>query len=453
MLSYNLRLAWLSIRQRPGLTLLAIAAIAVGLGVLMTVQTQAYQIRSLPIGDDSEKIYLVQMDNRDVSAPNIDEISEMPSLSYRDAQNLLQADSVAGAQTLTWKTRGIVTTVDRELNPIRGFAVATNYQFFDMFNTPFKYGAGWTVDADDSAAAVVVISDRLNDQLFGGEDSVGRRIRMIDEIVTIVGVLDYWPLKSQFYDRTFFRGFNDDIFLPSTFALKMNMPRYTRIDCRAAERPRMPLYRLANAQGIMNSECAWINLWVKLDNAGAVEEYKDFMSGYVAEQKQLGRFPREENNFLETIVAHQRAILAGSDRFALYERLAWFFAAVCLLNTIVIFLARYVRKKKEIAVRRALGAKRKVLLGQYLIELVVVGVLGGLGGILLAYAGLYAMLEVYLYSTDYIFPRESVQQTYIMNWQLLLTALTIGIAGTVLAGLYPVWKVCHIPPAPQLKAE
>lgn len=453
MLVYNLKLAWLSIKQRPGLTLLAMAAIAVGLGVLMTIQTQAYQIRSLPIGKDSESIYLVQMDNRDATAPNIVEASEMPSLSYRDATNLLNADTPAQAQTFTWKTRGIVNTIERDINPLRGFAVATNHDFFDMFNVPFQYGSGWTADGDENAQAVVVLSHKLNTQLFGGEDSVGKRIRIIGEIATIVGVLDYWPLKTQFYDRSFFRGFNDDIFLPSSFAIKMNMPRYTRIDCRPAERRRMPIYRLANAQAIMNSECAWINLWAKLDSSESVAQYKNYMSSYVAQQQELGRFPRPENNFLENIVSHQTAMLDSSNRFALYERLAWFFAAVCLLNTIIILLAKYIRKSKEVAVRRALGAKRTVLLTQYFIELVVVGVVGGLLGIVLAYGGLQAMLEVYLYSTDYNFPRESVGQTYVMDWRLIFTALFIGISGTVLAGLYPVWKVCNTPPAPQLKAD
>ena len=77
------------------------------------------------------------------------------------------------------------------------------------------------------------------------------------------------------------------------------------------------------------------------------------MSSYVTQQKELGRLPRGEHNFLENIVAHQQAALAGSDHFALYERLAWFFAAVCLLNTIIIMLAKYIRRTKDVAVRRA----------------------------------------------------------------------------------------------------
>lgn len=453
MLAYNIQLAWLSLKQRPGLTALAILAIAVGLGILMTIQAQSYQMRSLPVGKDTENIYLVQMDNRDASAENIDESFQMPSLSYRDAMNLLEADTSAEQQTIVWKTRGIVNTRAQDINPIRAPAVVTTHSFFRMFNTPFLYGSGWTAEAGDNGEAVVVITRRLNNMLFGGIDSVGKQITIIDSVATIIGVLDEWPIKTQFYDRSYFRGFADDIFLPQKFAISMNLPRYTRIECAPAQMPRMQIFRLGDIQEIINSECGWVTFWTKFATNNAVQDYKDYMSRYVQEQKALGRFPRTENNFLDNITTHQNAALNRNKSFKLYQRLAWFFAGVCLLNTIIILLAKFVRKTKEVALRRALGAKRNTLLMQYLIELAVIGVMGGMLGVLVAYLGLQGMLEVYMYGTDYIFPRSAVEQLYSLDWKLISNALLIGITSTVLAGLYPIWKVCNIAPAPQLKTE
>lgn len=453
MLTYNIQLAWLSLKERPGLTALAILAIAIGLGILMTIQAQSYQMQSLPVGEDTKNIYLVQMDNRDINAPAIDQAFQMPSLTYRDAMSFLAAETPALDSTITWKTRGIVTTPEQDINPTRGIAVATNHSFFSMFNVPFLYGSGWVAEADEQAGAVVVISRRLNRTLFGDQDSVGQEIIIIDKLATIVGVMDEWPIKTQFYDRSFFLGFNDDIFLPQSFAISMNLPRYTRVDCRAADQPRFAAYRLADIQLIMNSECAWINLWVKLEGSVAVEDYKNIMDTYVAEQKDLGRFPRDSNNFLDNIVTHQNAALGRNERFKLYQRLSWLFAGVCLLNAIVILLARFIRKSKEVALRRALGAKRNTLLMQYFIELIAIGVIGGLVGIILSYIGLQGMLGVYMYSTDYEYPRSAVEQLYSLDWHLIGYALLVGVISTVLAGLYPIWKVCNIAPAPLLKAE
>ncbi len=453
MLAYNLQLAWISLRQTPGLTLLAIAAIAIGLGVLMTIQTQSRHMRSLPIGPVSENIYLVQMDNRDLNAPSLDQSFEMPSLSFRDAMYLLNTDTPAIDATTTWKTRGIITTTGQEYNPVRGIAVATNSGFFSIFNVPFLYGNGWTADSDTQGNAVVVISNRLNRTLFGDEDSVGRQITIIDKQATIVGVLDEWPITSQFYDRSFFRGFSDDIFLPQSFAISMNLPRYTRIECQAADRPRTRAYQLADVRHVINSECAWVNLWVKLETEDSVENYKSLMENYVSEQKALGRFPREQNNFLDNIVTHQNAFLSRDARFKFYQRLSWFFAGVCLLNAILILLAKFIRKTKEVALRRALGAKRNVLLVQYLIELVVIGAIGALAGLALSYLGLQGMLGVYMYGTDYEYPLSTVEQLYQMDWQLIRDALLIGILSTIVAGLYPIWKVCNVAPAPLLKTE
>ncbi len=453
MLAYNLQLAWLSLRQTPGLSALAVLAIAVGLGILMTIQAQSYQMRSLPVGEDTENIYLVQMDNRDIDAQNIEEAAQLPSLSYRDAINLLDSDTPAQQQTIVWKTRGIVNTREQDINPVRAPAVVTTHSFFSMFNTPFLYGSGWSEEAGRRGDAVVVITRRLNNTLFGGEDSVGRQITVINAVATVVGVLDEWTIKSQFYDRSFFRGFSDDIFIPQEFAASMNLPRYTQIQCAPAEMRRMAAFRLGDIQTIMNSECGWINLWAEFDSESSVQDYRDFMFRYVEEQKALGRFPREQNNFLENIIEHQNAALNRDDRFKLYQRLAWFFAGVCLLNTIVILLAKYIRKTKEVALRRALGAKRNTLLGQYLIELMVIGLIGGFLGIAVAYLGLQGMLEVYMYGTDYVFPRSAVNQLYSLDWKLIQNALLIGISSTIIAGLYPIWKVCNIAPAPQLKTE
>ncbi len=453
MLAYNLQLAWLSLKEHPALTALAVAAIAIGLGILMTIQAQSHQMQSLPVGEDSDNIYLVQIDNRDSNAPNVAESFEMPSLSYRDAMNLMAAETAAQQQTTVWKTRGIVNTFAQDRNPVRAPAVVTTREFFSLFKVPFLYGSGWSAEADEQGAQVAVITRSLNNALFGGADSVGQKITIIESVATIVGVLDDWPIKSQFYDRSFFRGFADDLFLPQGFALNMNLPRYTRIDCRPADMPRMPAYRLGNVQALINSECSWINLWVKLPSSEAVQDYQDFVSSYVDEQKTLGRFPREKNNFLDSIVTHQNIALSNDSRFKLYQRLAWFFAGVCLLNAIVILLAKFIRKTKEVALRRALGARRNTLLMQYLVELVVIGIIGGLLGIVLAYLGLQGMLEIYLYATDYMLPRNTVDQLYSLDWKLVQTALLIGICSTVIAGLYPIWKVCNIAPAPQLKTD
>ena len=47
-----------------------------------------------------------------------------------------------------------------------------------MFDVPFLFGSGWDRTADTNAEAVIVLTKAMNERLFGGENSVGRRLRM-----------------------------------------------------------------------------------------------------------------------------------------------------------------------------------------------------------------------------------------------------------------------------------
>jgi putative ABC transport system permease protein len=70
--------------------------------------------------------------------------------------------------------------------------------------------------------------------------------------------------------------------------------------------------------------------------------------------------------------------------------LAFGFLALCLVNTIGLLLAKFSVRASEIGVRRALGASRTEIFHQFLIETVVVGLVGGVLGLLLAFGALAA---------------------------------------------------------------
>ena len=76
----------------------------------------------------------------------------------------------------------------------------TTADFFGLFDVPFQYGSGWTDAADQGPEPVVVLSRESNDKAFGGENSVGRTVRLGDQEFRVVGVLDSWSPSPKFYD-------------------------------------------------------------------------------------------------------------------------------------------------------------------------------------------------------------------------------------------------------------
>jgi putative ABC transport system permease protein len=123
--------------------------------------------------------------------------------------------------------------------------------------------------------------------------------------------------------------------------------------------------------------------------------------------------------------------------------LAFGFLLVCLLNTVGLLLAKFLRRSSEIGVRRALGASRRAIFTQCLVEAGTVGLAGGLLGLGLALLGLWAVRQQ---PADYA-PMAQ------LNVTMLLTTFVLAIGASVVAGLLPAWRACQVAPAIQLKSQ
>src|SRR6185312_2654470 len=166
----------------------------------------------------------------------------------------------------------------------------TRGDFFPMFDTPFQYGGGWDAQADAGAEPVIVLNKETNDKVFGGENSVGRTVKLDEQEYRVVGVLADWTPVPKFYDLN--NGAFDAIedgFIPFARGTLAEKQSAGNTNCWKPE-------SINSYKEFVNSECVWIQAWVELPTAAKVEEFKDFLNGYVAEQKKLGRFPRPMNN-------------------------------------------------------------------------------------------------------------------------------------------------------------
>src|SRR5690606_11541860 len=123
--------------------------------------------------------------------------------------------------------------------------------------------------------------------------------------------------------------------------------------------------------------------------------------------------------------------------------LAFGFLAVCLINTVGLLLAKFLRRSGEIGVRRALGAARRQVFAQLLTEAGLIGLAGGVLGLLLAIGGLWLVRRQ---PADYA-------ELARLDATMLLTTFALAIGASLLAGLLPAWRACQVPPALQLKAQ
>ncbi|MBS0589906.1 MAG: ABC transporter permease [Proteobacteria bacterium] len=435
MFSYYLQLGLRSLRRNPILTALMVLGIALGIAASMTTLTVMHLMGSDPIPWKSSNLHYVQMDNWDPNSPYNPDGSPPDQVTYRDAVALMEAGK-ADKQVAMFKLALPVQPVNPELKPFRALARVTYADFFAMFEPPFAYGGGWNHDQDAQHARVVVLGNGINEKLFGGQNSVGKTVRLDGNDYTIVGVLGDWKLRSRYYDLTVGAFADpDDMFMPFTTAIDLKQRSSGNNSCWTSSADGWDAY--------LQSDCVWIQMWVQLDSPARLAEYQSFLDAYVNEQKKSGRFQRPLNNRLpdvNTWMADQKVV---SGDVKVQTGLGFAFLAVCLVNTIGLLLAKFTRKAGEIGLRRALGASRRDIFGQFLIESGVVGLSGGMIGLLLTGFGLIAVRALY---TNY----KTVAQ---LDWVMVATTVLLAVAAAVLAGLYPTWRACQVAPAAQLKTQ
>jgi putative ABC transport system permease protein len=308
-----------------------------------------------------------------------------------------------------------------------------------MFEVPFLYGGGWDAAADEAHARDVVIDKSLNEKLFGGANSVGKTLRIEKSDFRIVGVLDNWRPVPKFYDmHTSRHGFGkaEQVYLPFSTSRDLQLSRSGNMNCYDERPDGMKATDLG-------APCVWLQFWVQLDTPQKAEDYRVFLENYSDQQRAAGRFQRPTNVRLRDLMGLMHHVKVVPEDVNLQMWLAFGFLLVCLLNTVGLLLAKFMRRSSEIGVRRALGASRGAIFAQCLIEAVSVGLVGGVLGLALAQLGLWAVRQQ---------PVEHADLAH-LDPVMLLTTFVLAILASLFAGALPAWRACQVTPAIQLKTQ
>lgn len=437
MFRYYLKLGLFSIRKNPVLSALMVAAIAVGIGACMTIINVDYVMSGNPIPHRSDILYHVQVDSWSPNDAYEDPDLPPEQVTYMDGYALWDAGK-ARRQTLSYKTGRVIQPQDDDTRPFELESRATTGDFFTMFDTPFLFGGGWDESADRNEEYVVVISREVNDQVFGGEDSVGRSLVMNGQSYRVTGVLDTWEPMPKFYDVN--NGPFDAVegaYFPFSVAIANEMGSWGNTNCWKPSD--------GGWQGRLASECVWMQLWVELHGENEKQDYLAFLDAYAESQKAAGRFARPLNNRVSDVMEwmDNREVVAEDVNVLL--GLAVLFLVVCLLNTIGLLLAKVARRTGDISLRRALGASRRAIFSQYIVEAGMIGAAGGLLGVVMTWLGLQGIRGLYG-------QLEFIARLVEMDWPIIFMAIGLAIISALAAALYPTWRACRVHPASQLKA-
>lgn len=427
---YYFNLARRSFFRHRVLTALMVLAIGLGIGTSMTALTVLHVLSVDPLPGKSSRVYSVQLDANPHAPGQVPD----PQLTRADAEALLAAQR-AERQALMAEGYPTVEPERADQRPFNADTRYTSADFFTLFDVPFDRGRPWSAADDKAHARVAVISKELEQKLFGAGNGMGRSMRLQHHEFAVVGVLAQWRPVPRFYDLT--QGPYEpaeQVFLPFSTSRELGLGPAGNIHCWGDPGPDV----LA-----LSATCSWVQFWVQLDSTQQAAAYGDFLLSYAEEQRRTGRVAQAPAVQLRNVMQwldFQRAV-PSDIRLQVWLSLA--FLVVCLLNTVGLLLAKFLRRSPEIGVRRALGASRRAIFAQFLVEAGCIGLAGGVLGLGLAWLGLWAVRQ------------QPVGYASLarLDPAMLATSLALALVSSLLAGVLPAWRAGQVAPALQLKSQ
>lgn len=438
---YSWQLALQGLRRYPRTTALAVLTVAIGLAGSMTTLALLHKLSADPLPGYSQSLYLGWVDG--LQAKPVDR-HPVEGVSHDDFKRMrvMDAEALLAAQPQTMGT--LVGSANESVQAGNGspgkplHVVLTTANFFPMFGVPMLQGSGWSAADDRGRRPQAVIDSQTAQKLFGGTaQALGKSIRIEHRDFMVVGVTGAFAPQPHFYGLdawAFSSEDHDEVFLPYSAAIDAGVsPHFD--DCDASV-PRETLF------GGDPLRCEALALWVRLQTPAQVSAFRDVLSGYASSLKYLGSFGKKPNSALYSLsqwLTFQHVI---PDSVRLNVWLALSFLLLCMVNVAGLLAAKFLRRSNEVGVRRALGARRGEIVGQFLLEALLICAMGAVVALPLTELGLHILRMQDDGYTDL------AQLDLRMFGALFLLALVVGLA----IGVLPALRMARVQPGLQTKA-
>ncbi len=310
------------------------------------------------------------------------------------------AASVQGGQEVVYEGRSTQTTV-----------VGATANYFDVNNlTEFTAGDGLTLNDIDTNARVAVLGADAATELFPNVYPIGRSVKINGVSYEVVGVLDETS-------QAFGVSTDENVFVPITTAQSRLFPLRTR----QGERAVTAITAQAASEDANDAAIDQITETLRQQHDITYSADDDF--SIFSQSDLLSTF--------DTVTATLTAFLGAIAGISLVV------GGIGIMN---IMLVSVTERTREIGIRKAIGALKRDILAQFLLESVLLSVLGGFIGIVLGWliskaAGSLIDLET------------------VVDMGTVLLATGFAMAVGLIFGIYPAWRAADLRPIEALRYE
>jgi len=409
MLSNYLKMAWKVLGRRKFFTFISLFGIGFTLTALMVVVAMVdHQLAPSYPETQLDRILTVKRMRMHGDRSNW---YAGPGFKFLDRY----ARDLPGVELMSIYTRPSETSSFLEGRKLVFQSRFADAAYWRVLHFAFLEGAPFT-DADDrDANRVAVITDSARRRFFGDEPALGKSVELDGLEFRVVGVVRDVPA---FRDIS-----HAEIWMPLGTQTAAGFHESLIGGCLAA-------YLLAPDTEKKQVQAAFQERLTRV----AFDDPERFHTMKGMPMTKLENLANEMLNLDPGETAPRRLIL-----FAILAVLA--FMALPAINLININLSRIYERSGEIGVRKAFGAASPDLVLQFVIENVVLCLLGGLIGLVGAFVLLYIAVQ---------FPQVPLL-TFHLNWRIFLAALALAIVFGLLSGVGPAWKMSRQHPVNALK--
>ncbi|MEZ5355887.1 MAG: ABC transporter permease [Bryobacteraceae bacterium] len=389
----EIKLAIRKLSREPGMVIAAVIALGFGLGINTAVFTlvNAVLIRGLPFPDSGRIVYMV--------TERPDRNQSRSGLSLAEFREYREQTKVFDTLAAHWDGEFNVSDPQQPPERYRGGRITANA--FSITSVRPMLGREFTAsDEQPGAPRVVMLGHRVWQNRYGSDpDIVGKAVRIEGEQATVVGVM------------------------PPGFRFPVGHDLW------------MPLRTNADLEKRGNR---WLGVFGRVEQGKAMADAR--AEAAVIGERIRAAWPKEQEGVVFSPRTFNEQFNGGNIQavFLLMLGAVAFVVLIVCANVTNLLLARSLSRTREMALRMAMGASRWLIVRQLLVESLVLGALGGLAGLTVAWAGVRAFSAAVAdvgkpYWIDFSF------DPVVFVW---LAGLCIGSA--ILFGLAPALRLSRV---------
>jgi putative ABC transport system permease protein len=320
-----------------------------------------------------------------------------------------------GAEAISIHTQPSSTSMYHQGQKVETFVRRTDGPYWQIHDFTFLEGGPFTQADDNNANHVAVITDELRRKLFGGAAALDKTFDLEGRRYKVVGVVPAVPM-------TRVSAFSE-IWAPNSTTKNSEYKHET--------------FGAYGAVVLMKD---------KADFAAIRAAFAERLDGYVFEDpKRFDKVVAGLDTTFESVARLSFNNKMEKERTSILRSIfviaALLFITLPVMNLVSINLSRIMERASEIGVRKAFGASSRALVGQFVVENVVLTVIGGAIGFLLTFAAIALMNRA----------NPIPYMTFDVNFRIFLYGMLISAAFGVISGVYPAWRMSRMHPVNALR--